>query len=112
MTIVAIRDRHTVALAKWKLLTSPYPGGILKRELAPPSRSTLGCNNPPGFTNMAATPASEIPCKEKDRLMRLYIVAASDYSRAVQLLQRSAGVMKKPDCDELRGFAEEASVRY
>jgi hypothetical protein len=79
MTIVAIRDRHTVALAKWKLLTSPYPGGILKRELAPPSRSTLGCNNPPGFTNMAATPASEIPCKEKDRLMRLYIVAASDY---------------------------------
>jgi hypothetical protein len=57
---------------------------------------------------MAATPASEIPCKEKDRLMRLYIEAASDYSGAVQLLQRSAGVMKKPDYDELRGFAEEA----
>jgi hypothetical protein len=57
---------------------------------------------------MAATPASEIPCKEKDRLMRLYIVAASDYSRAVQLLQRRAGVMEKADYDELRGFAEEA----
>jgi hypothetical protein len=57
---------------------------------------------------MAATPASEISCNEKARLMRQYNVAASDYSRAVQLLQRRAGVMKKADYDELRGFAEKA----
>jgi hypothetical protein len=56
----------------------------------------------------AAAAAPEIECEEKARLTRLYIVASADYTRAVQVLNLRAGVMLKPEYDQLRAFVETA----
>jgi hypothetical protein len=40
--------------------------------------------------------------------MRLYAVASSDYSRALDVLQRHTGVMKKSKYKEVSEFAETA----
>ena len=54
----------------------------------------------------AAAAALDTACGVKARLTRVFVVASSDYTRAVQVLNLRAGVMKKPEYDELRGFAE------
>ena len=45
-------------------------------------------------------------CEEKERLLRAYSFAASDYSRAVQVLQRRLGTLSKEEYQKLRAFAE------
>jgi multidrug resistance efflux pump len=47
-------------------------------------------------------------CEEKDRLTRAYSSAASDYSRAVELLQKRSGVMSKQDYENIYNFVERA----
>ena len=50
----------------------------------------------------AAAPA----CEDKERLLRAYTFAASDYSRAVQVLQRRLGTISREEYQKLRTFAE------
>ena len=55
-------------------------------------------------TGAAATPAPD--CEEKARLLRVYSFATSDYSRAVQVLQRRLGTISKEEYQKLRAFTE------
>lgn len=57
---------------------------------------------------MADAPVSGIACEEKARLMRQYIAATSDYSRAVQELKSRTGVMKKAEYNKLYRYVENA----
>lgn len=45
-------------------------------------------------------------CEEKERLLRIYSFASSDYSRAVQVLQRRLGTISKEEYQKLREFTE------
>lgn len=45
-------------------------------------------------------------CEEKERLLRIYSFAISDYSRAVQVLQRRLGTISKEEYQKLRTFTE------
>jgi hypothetical protein len=44
-------------------------------------------------------------CEDRERLVRAYKFAVSDYSRAVMSLQRRSGVMSKHDYEEIQSFA-------
>jgi hypothetical protein len=45
-------------------------------------------------------------CEEKARLLREYSLAASDYNRAVLILNSRSGVMPKQEYQRLRSFVE------
>jgi hypothetical protein len=50
--------------------------------------------------------ATVLVCEEKERLHRAYSFAASDYSRALQVLRRRLGTISKEEYQRLRAFAE------
>jgi hypothetical protein len=54
----------------------------------------------------AAAAALDTACDAKARLTRVFVVASSDYTRALQVLNLRAGVMKKLEYDKLRGYSE------
>ena len=56
----------------------------------------------------AAAAALDTACDEKARLTRVFVVASSDCTRAVQVLNLRAGVIKKPEYDKLHGYSESA----
>ena len=57
-------------------------------------------------TTLNTTAVAEQTCEEKDRLSRAYSFAASDYFRAVSLLSKRTGVMRRQDYEEIRQYAE------
>jgi uncharacterized damage-inducible protein DinB len=52
-------------------------------------------------------PAPSTECEEKEHLLRAYSFAASDYSRAVEVLHLRLGVMSKQEYDKVRKYARE-----
>jgi hypothetical protein len=50
-------------------------------------------------------------CAEKDLLLREYDAAASDFSRAVQVLRTRLGVLSKGEYEKLREFSEQSRLR-
>ncbi len=46
-------------------------------------------------------------CEEKARLLRVYSVATSDYSWAVEVLHLRMGILPKQEYEKLQTFAEE-----
>jgi hypothetical protein len=73
----------------------------LPRGPSHPSRCRVN-----GSGAIAETPQAE--CEEKVRLTRIHVLTNADYTRALQVLKLRAGVMRKADYDNLRGFAEAA----
>jgi hypothetical protein len=49
----------------------------------------------------------ESACEEKERLLRAYSFATSDYMRAVKVLHARSGTMSKPDYEEIHKYAEQ-----
>jgi len=47
-------------------------------------------------------------CEEKAHLMRQYVLATSDYSHSLKVLQDRMGVMSKSEYEKVRSFTEEA----
>jgi len=50
-------------------------------------------------------------CEDKDRLVRTYSFAASDYGRAVMVLHERTGKLSRQDYQDIRAFAETARQR-
>lgn len=50
----------------------------------------------------------EEACEEKARLLRSYLFAVSDYSRAVRVLHEKLGTIPKQDYEKIRSFVEQA----
>lgn len=49
-------------------------------------------------------------CKEQARLLRAFLLAAADYSRAVAVLRERSGVMPRLGCQRIRTFADETAA--
>lgn len=56
----------------------------------------------------AMSPVKAPVCEEKSQLLRAYSFAASDYSRAVMVLNEHVGIMRKDEYEKLRRFSEKA----
>jgi hypothetical protein len=54
------------------------------------------------MTTTGAQPA----CEERDRLLRAYSFASSDYGRAQEVLNRRTGVLPGEEYKAIRAFAE------
>ena len=50
-------------------------------------------------------------CAEKIRLIRHYRVATADYNRAVQVLSKRSGTMRKAQYVKIREYVETARLR-
>ena len=55
--------------------------------------------------------AGWVICSERNRLLALYKIAASDYSRVVMVLARDSGVMRKDEYMRIKSYSEEARRR-
>jgi hypothetical protein len=55
---------------------------------------------------MASSMAAETACDEKNRLLRAYSFATSDFIRAVTVLHQRSGVMSKEDYEGIRRYAD------
>lgn len=54
--------------------------------------------------------SQEMECPERQRLTRLYAVASSDYSRALDVLQKHTGVMDKSTYGQVNESTEKARL--
>jgi hypothetical protein len=52
------------------------------------------------------TTGAQPACEEKDRLLRAYSFASSDYGRALEVLNRRTSVLPKEEYKTIRAFAE------
>ena len=50
-------------------------------------------------------------CEDKARLMEEYGLAADEYSRTVNMLRQSMGILPKAEYDQIRNFIEVARLR-
>jgi hypothetical protein len=62
----------------------------------------------PGATPQPAK--QEGHCSEKARLLHRYQIAAADYSRAVMVLSKRAGVLSHEEYTRIRNFSEAARL--